>query len=312
MRCYNFERLAISGARRFRRDCRVWHYCELVSMRTETNFLARRFVSIFLFSFCLVGLLVPPAVLADQAPAVKAHRKSSKKSGKQLPQSKSAPAVPSGPLQALPLDQIPSSAPQVKYEGHQLTIVSRNSTLGDILRAVKTQTGAVVEMPSNSTERVVGSFGPGPARDVLATLLNGSHFNYVLLGSPANAAVLDRVILITKSGPDEVGSTVQASAAQPGNPQTPLQLGPGQVPPDGDAADAADDVQDDADDSSATVVPDDGQQQPGNPGSVKTPEQLLQELQRQQVIQQQQQQQNGVSPQGFPAPQPFQQNLQQQ
>jgi hypothetical protein len=283
-------------------------------MRTETNFLARRLVSIFLFSFCLVGPLVPGAVFADQAPVVKAHRKSTKKSGKQLPHTKSAPAVPSGPLQALPLDQIPSSAPQVKYESHQLTIVSRNSTLGDILRAVKTETGAVVEMPSNSTERVVGSFGPGPARDVLASLLNGSHFNYVLLGSPTNAAVLDRVILITKSGPDEVGATVQASAVQPGNPQAPLQLGgPGQVPADGDgAADAAEDVQDDADDSSSTVVPDDAaqQQQPANPGAVKTPEQLLQELQRQQMIQQQQQ--NGGSPQGFPPPQPFQQNLQQQ
>jgi hypothetical protein len=148
----------------------------------------------------------------------------------------------------------------------------------------------------------------------LASLLNGSHFNYVLLGSPTNAAVLDRVILITKSGQDEVGSTVQASAVQPGNPQAPLQLGgPGQaVPADGDAADVAEDVQDEADDSSATVVPDDNglQQQPVNPGAVKTPEQLLQELQRQQMIQQQQQ--NGGSPQGFPAPQPFQQNSQQQ
>jgi hypothetical protein len=283
-------------------------------MRTETNLLARCFVSMLLFSFCLVGPLVTIAVCADQAPAVKAHRKSTKKGAKQSPQTKSPSAVPSGPLQALPLDQIPSSAPQVKYESHQLTIVSRNSTLGDILRAVKTQTGAEVEMPSNSTERVVGSFGPGPARDVLASLLNGSHFNYVLLGSPANAAVLDRVILITKSGPDEVGSTVQASAVQPGNPQTPLQMGgPGQgVPADGDAADAAEDVQDEADDSSSAVAPDDGalQQQPVNPGAIKTPEQLLQELQRQQMIQQQQQ--NGGTPQGFPAPQPFQQNSQQQ
>jgi hypothetical protein len=277
----------------------------------KTNFLARRVVSIFLFSICLFGPLVPETAFADQAPAAKADHKSGKKSRKQLQPAKSGPAVPAGPLQALPLDQIPSSAPQVSYEGHQLTIVSRNSTLGDILRAVKTQTGAVVEMPSNSTERVVGSFGPGPARDVLASLLNGSHFNYVLLGSPTNAAVLDRVILITKSGPDELGPTVQASAAQPGNPQAPLQLGPGQVPADGDAADSADEVQDDADDSSSTVVPDDSQQQqPVNPGAVKTPEQLLQELQRQQMIQQQQQ--NGGSPQGFPSPQPFQQNLQQQ
>src|ERR1700737_3366335 len=97
-------------------DCRVWRCSKLVSMRTETNFFARRVVSILVVSFCLVGLLLPGVVFADQAPVAKAHHKSTKKVAKQLPQTKSPPAVPSGPLEALPLDQIPSSAPQVKYE----------------------------------------------------------------------------------------------------------------------------------------------------------------------------------------------------
>jgi hypothetical protein len=204
----------------------------------------------------------------------------------------------------------------VEYKNHQLTITSRNSTLGDILRAVHTQTGAAIDMPSNSTERVVGYFGPGPARDVLASLLNGSHFNYVLLGDPGNSSVLDRVILITKSGPDEVTPTAQANATgQPGVPQAGM-VGPG-VPQDADpGADSAEEAQDDTTDDSATTAPEDAaaQQQQGTPPVMKSPEQLLQELQRQQMIQQQQQNGGAGAPQGFPVPQqpaPFQQSPEQ-
>lgn len=271
-----------------------------------------------LFAPLLLSLSLSGAVFSDQQPPSKRHHKSAKQTAKQVQPAAPQPVVPTGPLPALPLDQIPSSAPQVDYKNSQLTIVSRNSTLGDILRAVHAQTGANIDMPSNSTERVVGYFGPGPARDVLATLLNGSHFNYVLLGSPTNSSVLDRVILITKSGPDEVAPTVQANAAnESGLPQQPMRMGERgmpQVPQDADAnADATDDSQDEVDDT-ASAPPDDAaaQQQQGPQPQLKTPEQLLQELQRQQMIQQQQQQQNGGTPQGFPAPQPFQPNPQQQ
>ena len=95
---------------------------------------------------------------------------------------------------------MPAVPPQVHYSQGQLTIVAENSTLADIFRAVRTQTGAAVEVPPNATERVVAHLGPGPARDVLAALLNGSHFNYVMLGSPAHPDSVDRLILTSKSG----------------------------------------------------------------------------------------------------------------
>jgi hypothetical protein len=277
-------------------------------MRSKISFVVSRGLA----SLLLLSLFLPVGVFADQRPPVKKQHKVSKKTTTPVQPTSSQASVPSGPLQALPLDQIPSTAPQVDYKNSQLTIVSRNSTLGDILRAVHTQTGAGIEMPSNSTERVVGYFGPGPARDVLASLLNGSHFNYVLLGSPGNSSVLDRVILITKSGPDDVAPAVQANAAgQPGLPQ-PGVGAPG-VPQDADpAADAVEDAQDETDDSSGATPPEDAaQQQPATPPQLKSPEQLLQELQRQQMIQQQQQQ--GGTPQGFPGrqPAPFQQNPEQ-
>jgi hypothetical protein len=275
-------------------------------MRIKMNLVGTRIlISLFLL-LAATGFASPRPVADSQQPAAKKHRKATKKATKQVQASAVQPPVPSGPLQALPLDQIPSSVPLVDFKNHQLTITSRNSTLGDILRAVHTQTGAEIEMPSNSTERVVGYFGPGPARDVLASLLNGSHFNYVLLGAAGNSSVLDRVILITKSGPDEV--TPAAKAGQSGVPQPVAGMGGPGAPQEADpGTDSAEEAQDDTTDDSATgVAPEDAaaQQQQGTPPVMKSPEQLLQELQRQQMIQQQQQNGGAGAPQGFPVPQP--------
>jgi hypothetical protein len=66
-------------------------------------------------------------------------------------------------------------------------------------------------VPSNATERVVGQFGPGPARDVLVSLLNGSHFKNVLLGSAETPFVLDRAILTSRSSVND--QPVQAASA---------------------------------------------------------------------------------------------------
>src|SRR5262249_54888641 len=120
--------------------------------------------------------------------------------------------VPPAPLT---LEQQPASPPQVDFQNGRLTIIAQNSTLGDVLRAVRSETGATVEIPANATERVVGHIGPGPAREVLASLLNGSHFDYVILGSPTNPGALDRVILLPKSTGE--AATNLASQPNPGN-----------------------------------------------------------------------------------------------
>src|SRR5258708_28820440 len=113
---------------------------------------------------------------------------------KKAPQLPPLPSGPTGrPVPAIPLDSMAPVAPQVSYQNSQLTIVAPNSTLGDILRAVKKQTGAEIEIPA-APERVVTHLGPGPAREVMAELLHGSRFNDVLLGPPADAAFLPRVV----------------------------------------------------------------------------------------------------------------------
>ena len=224
------------------------------------------------------------------------------------------PDLPSGPtgrpVPQVPLDSMRPIAPQVSYENGQLTIVSPNSTLGDILRAVKKLTNADIDIPE-APERVVMRLGPGTPREVVAELLNGSRFNYVLLGSPDDPSLLTKVVLVAKSGPDN-------PAAKPGQP--PPTAAQNTPPPAQETAQDANDS-DAAEENAEENNPEPPAPQAGaepaataDPSAPKTPQQMLQEMQQRQLqMQQQPQQQNGQQPgPGVPIPQPPQQPPQQQ
>ena len=234
---------------------------------------------------------------------------------------KPAPAdLPSGstgrPVPQVPLDSISPVLPQVSFQNGQLTIVAPNSTLAEVLRAVKKQTGAEIEIPS-ATDRVVTRLGPGPARDVMAELLNGSRFNYVLLGSPDDANALTRVVLVAKSGPENAPSAPQPTM----QPQAPSQDAEAQIPPqpaseENNDAEAADDSGDENTNGEAAAEAEQPAQ-PQDQQGIKTPQQMLQEMQQRQLQMQQQQQQRqpGQPPAygpGVPPPQAQPQNQPQQ
>jgi hypothetical protein len=218
----------------------------------------------------------------------------------------SAPAATADPVQ-LTLEQQPAVPPKVTYQGGKLTIVAENSTLGDILREVRAQTGAMVEVPANANERVVSHVGPGPAREVLASLLNGSSFNYVILGTTSEPHRLDRVILSPRP---PGGVTPPVAAYQPYQAQNQVAGQAGTVNINGDQADDSDQAEEYQGDETAEEpspgAPEASGAQPGNAQGIKTPEQLLQELQRQQQLLQQQQLQQlqGINPANQPQPQP--------
>lgn len=227
--------------------------------------------------------------LASAAPQ-RSNSQHSKKKAK-APQLPPLPSGPTGPVQPIPLDAIAAVPPQVSYENDQLTINAPNSTLADILRAVRKQTGAEIEVPS-APERVVTRLGPGPARDVVAQLLNGSRFNYVLLGSPADDAVLTKVVLVAKTGPDTIAPPPPAPVPAPGIAQVNNSAPPQEPPPDAADADQQDDNAANADDATtdqAAQEADQQQQQSPEQQGVKTPQQMLQEMQQRQMQLQQQQ-----------------------
>lgn len=96
------------------------------------------------------------------------------------------------------LEKLPPNAPTIIYNDGVLTISAYNSTLSDILRGISTQTGADVDIPPQADERVVTHLGPGPARDVVRSLLSGSRFNYILVGSNADSNTLTRILLFPR------------------------------------------------------------------------------------------------------------------
>jgi hypothetical protein len=85
---------------------------------------------------------------------------------------------------------------QVSYENGLLSISSDKATLSEVLHLVQLRTGAEISIPAGAEqERVVAAIEPAPAPEVLARLLNGSHFNFLILNSASDPRQLDKVIL---------------------------------------------------------------------------------------------------------------------
>lgn len=243
----------------------------------------------------------------DAAPTTPPHHKSHKTRKELI-----LPPLPRGPLSQLPMDQLPPTPAQVSYQGGLLTISAQNSTLGEILRDVHSLTGAAIEIPPGpaANERVVANLGPGEPRDVLAGLLNGSQFNYVMLGSNSDPAAVASVLLTSKgsSSRENEGVANMASdydnkgtfppAPQPFTPPFPLRAvpqpgQPGYVQPGSatpgsadadDSKDEDDKDDDDADDQTPAAQPNanpQDQQQSDQPNAgPKTAEQILQMLRK--------------------------------
>jgi hypothetical protein len=249
----------------------------------------------------VVTILVFALSLAGAANAQPGNKQHKPQPTAQPLQQQTAPVAEAPQAPPPTPEQGPSSPPEVSFQNGQLTITARNSTMSDVLNAVKQKTGAAVEMPMVSSERVVGRFGPGAPRDVMAQLLNGSHYDFVLLGSPADPGALQKVVLMARvSGPEP-------TAPQPGaNPAPALSQPLPAVPEVDTEIQGQDQGQDDTGAETPVMPPDmqqgqeDQSQQPerGMP-MVKTPEQLLRELQ-----QQQQQQQDSNLPPGAPGQPP--------
>jgi hypothetical protein len=129
---------------------------------------------------------------------------------------------PSQPVQ-MPVPapaETPAPPPlQVSFKAGMLSISSHRSSLSEILLAVQQRTGADIAIPTGAEqEQVAAELGPAPAPEVLAHLLNGSKFNFLIVSSPADPAVLDRVILSQRS-----------TLLMP-LPQTPTQIRPATPP----------------------------------------------------------------------------------
>ncbi len=182
---------------------------------------------------------------------------------------------------------IPAS---VAWNGRDLSIAAKNSTLEQILHDVSTATGLKVEGLSElhgsqgdqrGNQRVYGSYGPASERDVLSQLLEGSGYNVIMVGDQGEGTPRELVLTAQAVG-GKGGDAQQATQSnqtgeeevqdEPEAPEQPEQ--PFRRPLNGQ--------------------PDQQGQQPPQGG--RTPQQMLQEIQQRQLQQQQQQQPGNQSP----------------
>lgn len=142
---------------------------------------------------------------------------------------------------------------EVVFNNGLLSIRANKATLSEVLFAVHQRTGADIAIAAGAEqEKVVADLGPAPAPEVLTSLLNGSNFNFLIMSSPDNPQVLDRVILSQRAGgavtplaqmqTDDADNDGQQRAAGPTAPQPGVARVPGpQLPASQPEAKAPDD-----------------------------------------------------------------------
>ena len=137
----------------------------------------------------------------------------------------SAPPVPldrsSGEQEAARQTAPPSPAvagqptvkrPLVTYEDGELTIIAENTSLSEVMKALRASLGADIDLPANVTDQHIWvRLGPGPARQILRDLLDSTEFNYVIQASESDPDGIRSVLLTPKSTGAET-----APAAKPG------------------------------------------------------------------------------------------------
>jgi hypothetical protein len=172
-----------------------------------------------------------------------------------------------------PINDKPSPA-SVVWDATGLRINASNSSLQQILREVSTETGTKVEGLS-ADQRVYGDFGPGKARDVLGQLLQGSGYNVLLAGDIGQGAPREVVLSPRLAGSNgapnnnAVNRPQQEGGGDEDVPEPPDEQPPIQNPQ----------VQ-------GGPRPGFG---PGGPnGPIRTPQQVMEEMQQRQILQQQQ------------------------
>lgn len=195
------------------------------------------------------------------------------------PPSNTAPAAGGAAQAAVPasaLDQ-PAQPAKIELTSGKLTIQADNSSLTAILNQLSTSAGMAID-GLNKDERIFGTYGPGEPREILSALLEGSGYNVVMFGH-TNSGTPSQLTL----------SLRQTTAAGADNAQRNVQ----RPPEEEDEEPAPTQYEDAAPPNSQQPAP--GTQTNPQGNGVKTPQQMLQELQT--IRQQQQQQQQPQNPQ---------------
>jgi hypothetical protein len=159
----------------------------------------------------------------------------------------------------------------VVYANRLLSVSADNSSLNQILRQISTETGMKIT-GGVAEERVFGHYGPAAPSQVLATLLDGTGSNMLLVhregSTPAELVLTPRQGGATPPNPNaRVFDERSDSEEAPERPEAQEQPEPGPAAPASSIP------------ASAAQAPTDGSN-PQSPNGVKTPQQIYDQLMR--------------------------------
>lgn len=173
-------------------------------------------VAAYLFVLCAFAQDSPSRVprLTKPSPAA-THHKKREPDPPLIAEPSPQPAPLPTPPPTLTPEQMPPRTPEVVWDGKMLSIDAENSTLSDILVAVRARTGAAIDLPAGaSTERLAARLGPAPVREVLTSLLSGTDYDYIIQASETNDDEIQSVIL-TPRGKDDALANTSVVASNP-------------------------------------------------------------------------------------------------
>lgn len=193
----------------------------------------------------------------------------------------SAQAAPPTPAQG------PAHRATISNADGQITVSASNSSLNQILRDISRSTGIKIT-GGVLDERVFGDYGPAPASQVLASLLDGAGSNMLLIqGMDGRASEL--ILTPRTGGPtppnpnsasfdsnDDSDDAAPRHVASPPPPNSQYQPSVAGPPPPQNA------------DGSTPPAPASGDATQESPTGVKTPQQIYDQLMRMRAQQQQQ------------------------
>jgi hypothetical protein len=119
----------------------------------------------------------------------------------------------------------PPTKVEVEVQDGKLRLVSNKANLAEVLTAIRTQLNADIAVPPGAEQEMVAVvLGPGTQREVVSKLLEGSRYNFIIVGTDADANKVERVIL----SPKTPGGVV---AGNPGDAQEDAPVAQMQSPP---------------------------------------------------------------------------------
>jgi hypothetical protein len=158
----------------------------------------------------------------------------------------------------------PAKKVEVTLEDDKLRLVSNKASLAEVLNELRAKLNADIGVPVGAEQEVVAvMLGPGTQREVISKLLEGSRYNFIIVGTDTDANKVERVILSPKSpgGVVAASPTSDEDNVPVAQMQTPPQRSTG-APPPPPPPPVTEDVQPQGD-----SMPPDTTPQPGDPAA---------------------------------------------